>query len=60
MNKIWIDSIINTSKLRVLDVRKIIFTRGIRTMVTWKNLDTLASYEELAKVEKVNLKTVDI
>ena len=27
-------------------------------MVTWKNLDTLASYEELAKVEKVNLPEV--
>ena len=27
-------------------------------MVSWKNLDTLASYEELAKVEKVNLPEV--
>ncbi len=27
-------------------------------MVTWKNLDTLASYEELAKVERVDLKAV--
>ena len=27
-------------------------------MVTWKNLDTLASYQELEKVEKVNLAEV--
>ena len=27
-------------------------------MVSWKNLDTLASYEKLQKVEKVNLPEV--
>ena len=27
-------------------------------MVSWKNLDTLASYAELAKVAKVDLPTV--
>ena len=27
-------------------------------MVTWKNLDTLASYQELSKAEKVNLAEV--
>ena len=27
-------------------------------MISWKNLDTLASFQELAKKEKVNLKDV--
>ena len=32
-----------------------VFIKGGFRMVSWKNLDTLAAYEELSKVEAVKL-----
>ena len=59
MNSTYFNSIINSiEKFNTIKLEEHVFIKEETIMVTWNNLDTLTSFDELSKTERVNLSEV--
>ena len=59
MNSTYFNSIINSiEKFNTIELEEHVFIKEETIMVTWNNLDTLTSFNELSKTERVNLAEV--